>query len=296
MKSKTVILTTLSVLFITIVFVPALDAQERTYEPVTFHEIAGNIYEIHGGAGAHGGLFIGQSEALLIDMKMNRESVEQVMLGIEDRTEKPVRWLINTHSDRDHVGGNRYIPDGVTIIAHENCRKEMLAPDRNGNPSDWNNPDIAQYLPSITFKNTMRLHLDTTLVELRYFGTGHTTGDIVVYFPHAKTAFLGDQVRFGRPQLIHSYKGGNSFGHVANLNKMLEALPDAEIFCSGHNDPAGRRDIERHIAQMEERQEKVRSLMNKGESIEQILAAFTEDESRLVRSIHSEIEAGIDTY
>ena len=53
-----------------------------------------------------------------------------------------------------------------------------------------------------------------------YFGTGHTTGDIVVYFPEAKTAFLGDQFFGTRPQLIHAYKGGNAFAHVVTLEKM----------------------------------------------------------------------------
>ncbi len=229
-------------------------AQEHAYEPVTFHPLAENLFEIRGGAGAHGGLFIGASEALLIDSKMNSESVGQVLTSIKKRTNTPVRWLINTHSDRDHVGGNRYLPPGLIIIAHENCRKEMLSPDGDGNPSEWDDPVLSDFLPSLTFTDKMTIHLGKTAVELWHFGPGHTTGDIVVYFPHIKTAFAGDQIRFGRPQLIHSYKGGNSFGHVKNLTRMLDTLKDAEMFCSGHNDPASRADVERHITQMKDRQ------------------------------------------
>ena len=64
-------------------------------------------------------------------------------------------------------------------------------------------------------------------MELWYFGVGHTTGDIVVYFPEEKTAFLGDQIFFSRPQLIHAYKGGHSFEHVKTVTKLLEKI-DAE--------------------------------------------------------------------
>ena len=80
----------------------------------------------------------------------------------------------------------------------------------------------------------MDVYLGLKKVELWYFGIGHTTGDIVIYFPEEKTAFIGDQYFYGRSQLIHSYKGGNSFGHVENLIKMLETLY-AEKFYSGHS-------------------------------------------------------------
>jgi glyoxylase-like metal-dependent hydrolase (beta-lactamase superfamily II) len=135
----------------------------------------------------------------------------------------------------------------------------------------------------------MDIHLGSKKVELWYFGVGHTTGDIVVYFPEEKTAFLGDQMFLTRPQLIHSYKGGNSFEHVKNLTRMLETL-DAERFCSGHSDMADRKAVENHIDQMKKRQAKVTTLVETGKSLEEIKAEFSEDEARLIQSIYEEIE------
>ena len=106
-----------------------------------------------------------------------------------------------------------------------------------------------------------------------------------------KTAFIGDQYFEGRPQLIHSYKGGNSFEHVKTLTKMLETL-DAEKFCSGHGKIVGREEIKNHISQMQERQEKIKSLMDKNKSYEEIKSEFEENEARLVESIYNEIKAG----
>jgi cyclase len=85
----------------------------------------------------------------------------------------------------------------------------------------------------------MDLYSGRDKIELWYFGKGHTSGDIVVYFPEHKVAFIGDQIFMNRVPLIHLHKGGNSHSSVAYLEKMLETL-DAEKFSSGHSDVVGR--------------------------------------------------------
>jgi glyoxylase-like metal-dependent hydrolase (beta-lactamase superfamily II) len=173
-------------------------------------------------------------------------------------------------------------------VAHENCRKEFFHSTRNGSPSPWINEDKQPFIPEISFRDKMNLYLGEKVVELYYFGVGHTTGDIVVYFPEEKTAFIGDQVFFDRPQLIHSYKGGNSFDHVKTTQKILETL-DAEKFCSGHADVMTRADMENHIKKMTAFQEKVKSLVAEGKALEEIQAAFENNESRLAATVYSEL-------
>ncbi|MBT4483881.1 MAG: MBL fold metallo-hydrolase [Candidatus Latescibacteria bacterium] len=269
-------------------------AQPRETPSVTFHRVGENLYEIRGGAGANSGVFIGESEVVLIDVKMDKDSVDNILAWIVSVTDKPVRYLINTHSDGDHISGNRFLNPSVTVIAHENCRQEFFHPGRNNDPSKWNDPTLVPFLPSITFKNKMTLHLGSTVIELWNFGVGHTTGDTVVYFPKMKTAFIGDQIFLTRPQLIHTYKGGNSFGHVTNLTRMLDTI-DAERFCSGHSDIASREDILQHIDRMRERQSKVRALVKAEKSTEEILRTFPENENRLITSIYTEISTGTET-
>jgi glyoxylase-like metal-dependent hydrolase (beta-lactamase superfamily II) len=135
----------------------------------------------------------------------------------------------------------------------------------------------------------MDIYLGTKKVELWYFGVGHTTGDIVVYFPEEKTAFLGDQIFLTRPQLIHSHKNGNSFQYVKTLTKMLETI-DAEKFCSGHDEMTERSGIRKLIARMKERQDKVRAMLEKGKSPEEIKGEFEENEARLIDTICNEIK------
>jgi glyoxylase-like metal-dependent hydrolase (beta-lactamase superfamily II) len=242
-----------------------------------------------GGRGANTGAYIGEKEVLLIDSKQDSASVAQVLAAIKKLTNNPVTRLVNTHADGDHVFGNRFQPAGVTFIAHENCLKEFFVPSMNGTPSDWNNPALKAFLPSVTYKDRLDLQVGAKRIQLYYFGVGHTTGDTVVYFPDEKVAFIGDQIFTIRVQLIHAYKGGSSFGEVAALEKMLSTI-DARKFVCGHNDVIDRAAVQNHIAQMKALQEKVRGLKVKGQSIEEVQKQFEQNQSALVQTIYNEIK------
>ncbi len=272
-----------------LLFSVSLFAQDREPAPISFEKISDNLYQILGGRGASGGLFIGNNEVLVIDSKMDKASVEGIYKAVAEITDKPITTLVNTHSDGDHVNGNIYFDKSVRIIAHENCRKEFFHPQRNGDPSTWYDDENKPYVPQITFTDQLNIHLGNKTAQLYYFGVGHTTGDAVVYFPEEKTAFIGDQVFWGRPQLIHSYKGGNSFEHVKTTEKILSL--DAEKFCSGHSEIKSREDLKQHLIEIKAFQEKVKSLVAQGKSLNETKAVFSENEARLVESVYNEIKA-----
>jgi len=264
-----------------------LAAQENEPQPVALEKITDNLYWVSGGRGANDGVYIGESGVMAIDAKMDETSVRQTLDAISAITDKPIQYLVNTHSDGDHIMGNRYFPPSVVVIAHENCRDDFFK-ENFGRASDWDEPAYYPFTPSITFSEQMDVWMGKEVVELRYFGAGHTTGDITVYFPEEKVAFIGDLYFSDRPQLIHSNKNGNTFAYVKTMTRLLESL-DAETFVSGHSGPVGRADIEKAIQLMVERQNKVKQLMDRDEDLEGILASFKEDESRLVTSIYNEL-------
>lgn len=277
------------ILFFLVLFIPLSFAQQRKTSPVELKMISERLHEILGGRGARGGVYIGDNGVLVIDAKMNKESVDQVIEKIKQLSDQPIKYLVNTHSDGDHIRGNQYFSETTTFITHENCRKEFFHNKRDGSPSEWNNPELVPFIPALTFRDKMDIYLGSKKVELWYFGVGHTTGDVVIYFPEEKTAFLGDQIFFTRPQLIHSYKGGNSFEHVKTLKKMLETL-DAENFCSGHSDMVDRKAILTHINDMKKLQEKVKALIDMNKTLEDINNEFEENEARLIKAIFDEIK------
>ncbi len=263
-------------------------AQQKEAPPVRLSMISPNLYEVLDGRGARGGAYIGDKSVLLVDAKMDKKSVDQTIAEIRKLTDRPIQYLVNTHSDGDHVQGNRYFPAGVIFIAHENCRQEFFHQNRDGTPSEWNKADLAPFIPSITFQERMDIYLGSKRVQLWYFGVGHTTGDAVVYFPEEKTAFIGDQIFVTRPQLIHSYKGGNSFEHVKTLSRMLSRL-DAEKFCSGHEEILDRAAVRAHISQMVGMQAKVEALVKQRKNLEAVKKVFPETDGRLVETIFEEL-------
>jgi cyclase len=263
--------------------------QNQETPPVRLEKISGNLYEVLDGSGSKGGAYIGDNGMLVIDAKMDMESVDQTISELKKITDKPLLYLVNTHSDGDHINGNRFFPQSVTIIAHENCRDDFFRPKRDGSPSDWKDPELAPFTPELTFSEKMDIYLGSKKAELWYFGTGHTPGDLVVYFPEEKTAFLGDQLFLTRPQLIHSYKGGNSFEHVATLTRMLETL-DAEKFSSGHSEICSREDIYQHLSQIQELQKQVMTMVEQNRSLDEVIGNFKENEARLVTSVYNEVK------
>lgn len=276
-------------LFAMLLCISGVNAQQRTPQPVIFAKVTDGVYEIRGGQSANGACILGNKQVVMIDAKMDEKSMRDVILKVKELTGNPITYVINTHSDGDHVAGNRYYPADAFFISHENCRAEMLLPGRDGAPSNWNNPELAPFLPSITYRDKMTIHADPFVIELWNFGIGHTTGDTVVNLPGQKIAFIADQIMPGRPQLIHAYKGGNTFGHVKNLTRMLESV-NAETFYNGHGAPVNRQDVLNHIESMKARQEKVRNLMDKNLSLDDIKKQFDSNEEQLIEIIYGELK------
>lgn len=227
--------------------------------------------------GANTGFFIGEREALAIDAKMTEESGKQIVAEISKLTPVPIRTIILTHSDRDHVNGLVGFPQGTNIIAHERTRAHIFTAFQTAQES--------AYLPNITFSDRLNLYMGGgprgTRIDLLYFGPAHTDGDAVVYFPDEKVAFIGDLIFIGRDMLIHRSKNGNSFGLVKVLKAILSL--DAEIFIHGHGDPATKKDIQGLMQSVEEKQARIQAMVKEGKTLDQVKEVFHIDDRGMRR-------------
>lgn len=270
-----------------IVFSTSVVMAQQQASPVEAVKLSDNIYQLNGGSGSNGGFFIGDDAVLLIDTKMSEQSVRDELAAIMKITTKPVKYLVNTHADGDHVNGNVFLPDGVTIIAHENCYKEFFA-SRDGSPSTWEKPEMAKGLPTVLFSDRMTLRMGNSDVELFYFGRGHTTGDVYVYFRNDDVAFIGDQYFEGRAPLFHTYKNGSAVAFVETMRKMLDAIP-ANRFCSGHAPEVSREQLVAYVNSIEAKVEKVRSLIKQKKTLETIQGNFSADEATVIEGIYNDL-------
>lgn len=149
--------------------------------------------------GANCGVIIGKEAVLIIDTLVSAKEAQKLKDDVKKVTDKPIRYVVNTHYHLDHSWGNVvFVNDGAIVIGHENSR--LAAPRSEyaykhfsdfGLTENDMQGTILKY-PTITFQNAMRIDLGGTIVDLSFPGPSHTDGSIIVDIPSDKVMFLGD--------------------------------------------------------------------------------------------------------
>jgi len=166
---------------------------------------------------------------VLVDDKFGVDH-DNIMAALKKVTDQPIRYVINTHHHADHSGGNLKMQlMNVQVVASQQASDNMA-----GSPRDGLFIDTQPGFPNVTFENHMQIHLGGKRAELFYFGRAHTNGDIVVYFPAARTLASGDIFVFGdaTPQLIDYAGGGSAKEWTKTLDSALQL--DFDTVVPGH--------------------------------------------------------------
>jgi cyclase len=246
-----------------------LGSGQAASPPLTVQNITANLFLVKGGSGANTAFYVTKQEVFVVDAKMSAASAADMLAEIGKLNEAPVTTVILTHSDGDHINGLPGFPKGLEIVAHPNCKADVEAAAEA-------NPALKDYVPNKTYDGT-KLTLRKAgggWIDLVHLGPAHTSGDTIVWFPAEKAVFAGDLIFIGRDPLIHRHKNGNSFGYVKTLRTMLKLSPQVDIFLSGHADPVGRADIEALAASLEDKQARIKAMINEGKSLDEIKKAF----------------------
>jgi len=254
-----------------IVLATLASAQAPAPAPFMVHQLKPDVYWVEGGGG-NSGVIVGDKGVIVIDAKTTPEGGKELLDNIAKITPKPVTTVILTHSDADHVNGLASFPTGITIIAHENNKKEQeaaLAAGGRGAPP-------ADHLPTqVVTKNKENLKIDGVKLEVLHWAPAHTSGDLVVYLPGQKVVFTGDIIASQRPDpLIHLEKNGSSEGWITTMKGVL-AL-DADTFVPGHGDLQTKADLQKRLADAQARREDIKKMVAQGKSLDQIKQAVGE--------------------
>lgn len=188
------------------------------------------------------GFLTGRTRAAAIDACATERRTRALLTAIESTTHSTVRTLINTHHHGDHTHGNSLFAE-ATIVAHEQCRAEMLTEGRPGTSAlirsgtwglvEWGDLDLAP--PFLTYTTGVDLWVDDVRSEIRYVGTpAHSTNDSYVWIPDRRVLFAGDLL----------FNGGTPFlvaGSVAGAIEAVSSLRalDAETIVPGHGPVCG---------------------------------------------------------
>jgi cyclase len=185
------------------------------------------------------GFVVGKDYVVVVDSLATVGLTWKFRDEIRKVTDKPVRYLINTHHHGDHIYGN-HVFAGATIISHDYCRREAIEqgirdPDlMNTIFPEFDFRGIAITPADITFDNQLSLYMDGQEVRLLHFEPGHTAGDIIVYLPDEGIIFAGDFI------FLYSTPLGME-GSFAGWLRNLDAMENlgAQTYVPGHGPVCG---------------------------------------------------------
>ncbi len=240
-------------------------------------QVAPGIYNVTwsnnwGNMGLNVGVSVGEDGLLLIDAQ-EEAGVPRLMARIAEVTDKPVRYVIDTHWHFDHVGGNAILAKGgAAIIAQENTRTRLMTEQPNplGRPAQKAFP--AAFWPSITFKDSLTLHVNGDDVELLHFPNGHTDGDTIVLIHKANVLFAADlfnNTDYTRVDL----RGGSLDGMIAAYDKLLPMLDDAVKVVPGRGPVATKKDLVEYREVMVTLRDRITKLIKDGKTLQEAIAA-----------------------
>jgi cyclase len=256
----------------TVLFAASAFAQAPAIQPVMMKQLRPNVWAGLGGSGGNSTIYIGKTSVIVVDAKQTEAGAKDLLAEIGKITPHPVTTVFLTHSDGDHVNGLVAYPANVKVISHENNKKEQqaaIAAGGRGAPP----PDR---LPSqVTTKTKETVTIDGIKFELYHWGPAHTSGDLIVYNPQEKVVSTGDIVVTNRADdnpNIHMDKNGSVEGWMANVKGMIGL--NADYYVTGHGDVLMKADLQRKLAAVTERRNKIAAMVKEGKSLEAIKAAL----------------------
>jgi cyclase len=229
-------------LFFLVLVLPigAIAAQDQDFSKVQMKvtKISGNIYMLEG-AGGNIAASVGEDGIVIVDDEF-APLADKIQAALKNLsiTDKPVRFVINTHYHGDHTGGNvPFNNAGSTIIAQDNVRRRLESGGVAGNGGSIkmeNKPAEKAALPIITFEHDVTVHLNGEDIRALHFPAGHTDGDSIIFFPKNNVVHMGDDfVRYGFP-FIDVSAGGSIQGMIAAMEKATAQLPADVKVIPGH--------------------------------------------------------------
>ena len=201
-------------------------------------KLADGVYGFIGKEGAtNSGFIVTDEGVVVIDTQGPKDLSILLKQKIQEVTEKPIIYVVNTHYHGDHTFGNQYFKEAREIISHENTKKNLIEKDsqhREQFRKFFGENALEGFeltLPTKTFKDTLTLRAGGKIMELAYLGSGHTDGDIIVYLPIERIMFGGDLFYKDRLSWL-----GDSYASewIETLDKLKHF--DAVIHVPGHGD------------------------------------------------------------
>jgi len=258
---------TLLIIFIGVSVLSTVAFAQQDFSKVEIKatKVAGNVYMLEG-SGGNIGVCAGEDGIVIVDDQYAplANKIKEALKGISD---KPLKFVINTHFHGDHTGGNAEFGTEATIIAHENVRKRL---HDGGTGAGAAKPAAKAALPVITFNDKTSVHVNDEDIRAVHFPHGHTDGDIVIFFTKANVVHMGDDfVTYGFP-FVDVKSGGSISGMIAGDEKVLSMLAEDTKIIPGHGPLSTPADLRKFIDLLKDTRALVADGMKQGKTVQQL--------------------------
>jgi glyoxylase-like metal-dependent hydrolase (beta-lactamase superfamily II) len=248
-------------------------AQDQDFSKVqiTVTKVAGNVYMLQG-SGGNIAASVGDDGIVIVDDQY-APLADKIQAALKGITDKPVRFVINTHYHGDHTGGNAYFQKQAPVIAQDNVRKRLESGGMHGNLGSIqaeSKPAAKDALPILTFDHDVTVHLNGDDIRALHFPSGHTDGDSIIFFPKANVVHMGDDfVRYGFP-FIDLNAGGSVGGMIAAMEEVIPKLPPDVKVIPGHGAVSNLDDVRDYVKMLKETRAAVQAGIQQGKSLDQL--------------------------
>lgn len=197
--------------------------------PITIKQVKPGFYMITG-AGGNMSVRVGTDGLIVVDTKnAGQKNFDDIMAQIKTVSDKPVKYVVDTHVHADHTGNNAlFIAAGAPVIAHEELPKliDAMAAPANGAAKPAK--------PTQTYKDKMDISVGGAKATLLHFTPAHTGGDTIVYWPDLKIVSMGDELVTNGMLNFDFASGGSVVGMIQSYDAVLKL--DYETVIPGHGD------------------------------------------------------------
>jgi cyclase len=275
-------------------------AQQQSSDDLDVVQLRPNFYVI-AGAGGNIVVQLGPAGVILVDSGSAQMS-DKVLATVKRLTTLPIRYIINTSMDADHVGGNDKIAraglsilagaiaagagfsddvvtnaGGASVLAHENVLTRMSAPTGRQPAAPF------ALWPTKTFAaKVYAMYLNGEGIQVIHEPAAHTDGDTIVFFRRGDVIATGDIVDTTRFPFIDVEKGGSLQGEIDALNHLMDLSipnlplqwePDRTFLVPGHGHVLDKIDLLEYRDMVTIVRDRIQNLIGQGKTLEQVKAA-----------------------
>jgi glyoxylase-like metal-dependent hydrolase (beta-lactamase superfamily II) len=228
------------------------------------------MYVIHG-SGGNVILSIGNDGIILVDDQY-APVTEKMKSVIANITNKPIKFVINTHWHPDHVGGNERLGEaGAIIISHDNVRKR-LSNDQFFELINQTIPALSKKgLPIITFSDNMTFYQNNDEIRISYLDNGHTDGDSAVYFTQNNVIHVGDDFSDRAYPFMDLSTGGSIDGLISSLQSIISMINNDTKVVAGHSGISNQTKVKDYVGMLIDVRSVISNMIKEGKTLDEII-------------------------